>query len=397
MVPSSATWRPIRSRASSSAPSPRSATSAACAWSPNGWTTRACCRCCASAASTWPRASPCTGRNGWCSSAIPCVRQAEPRPRPDHRHGQSCRPLATMPAGWMLAFAAGASTATVDLEPYLRRDSYERVKISPDGAYFAITVPMEDRTVLAVVRRNDLQPTAKVAGGVGSEVDDFWWANNERVVVSMAHRYGSRDEPGVIGELHAVNADGSYAKLLASPYGLQESNPLVSHLRYELEGSVFMLDPMPTERNFILVQSVAQTSDPVSQIERLDLYTRRRTHLASAPLPYASLPTEVDGQLRSAHGVGRDNSNKLYCREDDKAKWRLVHDEATAKVRAFARGFTADGRLAYLQMEHRQGPDSLGTWDPETGEYTELLRDEVVEPLHIIHDLDGRTPDRKSV
>jgi len=299
---------------------------------------------------------------------------------------------AALAAGWMLVFAAGASTATVDLEPYLRRDSYERVKISPDGAYFAITVPMEDRTVLAVVRREDLQPTAKVAGGVGSEVDDFWWANNERVVVSMAHRYGSRDQPGVIGELHAVNADGSYAKLLASPYGLQESNPLVSHLRYELEGSVFMLDPMPTERNFILVQSVAQTSDPVSQIERLDLYTRRRTHLASGPLPYASFTTDAAGQVRFAHGVGRDNSNKLYYREDDKAKWRLVHDEATAKVRAFARGFTPDGRLAYLQMEHRQGPDSLGTWDPETGEYTELLRDEVVEPLHIIHDLDGRTP-----
>src|SRR5690606_41887644 len=117
------------------------------------------------------------------------------------------RMAVTLAAGWMLAAPAGADPAKVDLEPYLRRDLYERVKISPDGAYFAITVPMEDRTVLAVVRRKDLQPTAKVAGGVGSEVDDFCWANNERVVVSMAHRYVSLDDPGVICVLHAFNAD----------------------------------------------------------------------------------------------------------------------------------------------------------------------------------------------
>src|SRR5690606_28132524 len=218
-------------------------------------------------------------------------------------------------------------TATVDPEPYLRRDSYERVKISPDGAYFAITVPREDRTVLAVVRRNDLQPTAKVAGGVGSEADDFWWANNERVVVSMAHRYGSRDQPGVIGELHAVNADGSYAKLLASPYGLKESNPLVTHVRTVLEGSVFMLDPLPGEHKDILVQSVAQQGDPTSQVERLDLYTRRRTHVASGPLPHASFTTAAAGQVRFALGAGSDNVSKLYYRDGDGAQWRLVNEQ----------------------------------------------------------------------
>lgn len=298
----------------------------------------------------------------------------------------------TLAAGWMLAAPAGADPAKVDLEPYLRRDLYERVKISPDGAYFAVTVPMEDRTVLAVVRRDGMEATAKVAGGAGSEVDDFWWANGERVVVSMAHRYGSRDQPGVIGELHAVNADGSYAKLLASPYGLKESNPLVTHVRTVLEGSVFMLDPLPGEHKDILVQSVAQQGDPTSQVERLDLYTRRRTHVASGPLPHASFTTDAAGQVRFALGAGSDNVSKLYYRDGDGAQWRLVNDQGSSGHREFALGFAAGGKLAYLQVEHPQGPDSLVAWDPASGTSTPLLRDEAVDPYRILYDLDGRTP-----
>ncbi len=300
--------------------------------------------------------------------------------------------IAALAAAWMSAAPAMAAAPAVDLEPYLARDLYERVKISPDGAHYAVTVPMEDRTMLVVVRRDGMEATAKVAGGAGSAVDDFWWANEERVVVSMAHRYGSRDKPVAIGELHAVNADGSYAKLLASPYGLQESNPLVTHVRNVLEGSVYMLDPLPAERSDILVQSVAQKVDPTSQVERLDLYTRRRTHVASGPLPNAWFTTDATGQVRFAQGYGPDNATKLYYRDGDQAKWRLVNDEAATGHRELALGFTADGTVAYLQVEHAEGPDSLVSWDPASGSYTPLLRDETVEPYRILYDLDGRTP-----
>ena len=64
-------------------------------------------------------------------------------------------------AAWM--FAAPAC-AQVDLDAYLRRDRYERMKISPTGEFIAVTVPLEDRTVLAILRLSDKTIAAKAAG-----------------------------------------------------------------------------------------------------------------------------------------------------------------------------------------------------------------------------------------
>ncbi|MET0754809.1 MAG: S9 family peptidase, partial [Pseudoxanthomonas sp.] len=114
---------------------------------------------------------------------------------------------------------AWPAAAQVDLDAYLKRDRYERVKISPTGEYLAVTVPLEDRTALAILRRSDKAITSKAIGGEHSLVHDFWWANDERVVVAMARRLGSQDAPYATGELHAVNADGTQGMLLASPNG----------------------------------------------------------------------------------------------------------------------------------------------------------------------------------
>lgn len=126
----------------------------------------------------------------------------------------------TVSVGCLLALVVampGQAQDALDLTPYLKSDQFERIKISPSGDYFALTMPLEDRTVLGIVRRQDKVATAKVTGGANSVVDDFWWASDERMVVSMAQRLGSRDEPVAIGQLHAIDADGRTAACSQAP------------------------------------------------------------------------------------------------------------------------------------------------------------------------------------
>ncbi|GAB3509937.1 S9 family peptidase [Pseudoxanthomonas daejeonensis] len=289
--------------------------------------------------------------------------------------------------------AAAAGQGKVDLAPYLKQDQYERVKISPDGAYFAVTVPLEDRTVLAIIRRSDMVPTTKIMGGENSVVDDFWWANNERVVVSMAGKYGSRDRPYTRGELHAVNADGKNSKLLASPYGVDDTPGNSFTYRTEFERAVFMQGTLRDEPNKVLVSAMAvNTSDPYVRIEKLDIYTLKRDVLASAPVRRADFVADLKGQVRFAVGADTDNVSRLYYREGSGGKWQLVNDENVTKRQEYPLGLNAEGTLAYLQAERSEGPDAIVSWNPATGEYREVLRDAVADPYRILYDLDGQTP-----
>jgi len=245
-------------------------------------------------------------------------------------------------AAWMLAAPV---VAQVDVEAYLKRDRYERMKISPTGEYMAVTVPLEDRNALAILRLSDKAITAKAIAGENSLVDDFWWANDERVVVAMAQRLGSRDAPYATGELHAVNADGSRPMLLASPYGIPDSNAGIGGtIRMNLESAVFLIDPLASDERNVLVASMLPGNDPQTRVEKMDIYNRRRTSVATAPVRNASFTADVSGEVRFARGSGYDNVSKLYYREARGEAWRLVNDEAQSGVVVHALGFSEDER-----------------------------------------------------
>lgn len=285
----------------------------------------------------------------------------------------------------------GQAQEALDLTPYLKRDQIERIKISPDGDYFALTMPMEDRTVLGIVRRKDKAATARVTSGVNSVVDDFWRAGNERVVISMAQRFGSRDETAAIGELHAIDADGKNGRLLASPYG---TNPDINgaQLKMDLDPATYMLETLPDDQRNILVATIRFGGDPNVRVDKLDIQTGRRRTVATAPVRRADFVTDRQGRIRFASGADVTNASKLSYRDNDDAPWRLINDAASSKHREFPLGFSADGSLAYMRVEQDTGTDVLAAWDPITGKSTPLLHDDTVDPYRILRDLDGITP-----
>src|SRR5204863_2484304 len=116
-------------------------------------------------------------------------------------------------AGLLLCWHTGAD-AQVDLERYIKAETYGTTRISPTGEYFAVTMNFPDRSMLVIQRRSDGQIIAKAAGREHSAVEAFWWVNDHRVVVAMAERQGSRDKPTPTGELYGMNADGSNPKIL---------------------------------------------------------------------------------------------------------------------------------------------------------------------------------------
>ena len=299
---------------------------------------------------------------------------------------RDCAFVLAMLVGCLLAPLATA----VDIDAFVKKGQFEDIKISPTGEYYAATMPRADRTVVVIVRRVDKKVVGAAQGIKNSVVDDFWWVNNERVVISLAEKFGSEDRPYPTGVLHAINADGSNAKVLVGSAGEVNS---VSNIAV-LSGAEYaqLIDDLPQDDQNILVSVSPYSAEPNSRVERVDVYTGKRKLVASAPVRRAHFLVDPAGTVRFAMGADSDNASKLYYRADDKAGWQLLNDEsASGRVEA-PLGFSADGKLAYLQVEQAQGTDAIVAMDVTSGTRTTRARDDVADPYRVLYSFRGRNP-----
>lgn len=275
--------------------------------------------------------------------------------------------------------------ADVDLDAYVRKDRFETLKVSPRGDYFAATVPLEDRTVLVVMSRADNKITGTFSNGRNTHVVDFWWANDERVVMAAAEKFGALDQPQSTGEIYAINADGSGAELLV---GQRASGSGVG-TRIQVKKAelvvAFPVDMLDDDDRNILISVHPFNADPYTRAERLDIYSGRRTTVARAPVRNARFVTDNRGVVRFALGAGVDLVNKLYYRGGEGGEWKLLNDEAVTLRTETPVGFSEDDRTAYLMVEKDQGPDAIVAMDVASGARNEVLRDDNTDPLSVIH------------
>lgn len=279
------------------------------------------------------------------------------------------------------------SFAAVDLRPFLARGTFGAIKLSPTGEFYAATVRLPDRTALVVFRRKDNQPQAKVTGAVNSAIADFWWVNDQRVVVAMADQLGSLAAPQQTGELHGINADGSAARLLVG-----HTNAAVGSERVILGdfSAAYLIDDLPgDDRHVLIARSDYGSADPLTRVERMNVYNGKRKLIARAPVRRARFVSDPDGVVRFAVGAGNDNGNLMYYRADGTADWQLLNDENASGHAEAPLGFSADGATAYLQVEQSEGPDAVVAWDLASGRRKELLRDPRVDPFELIRDRAG--------
>lgn len=275
--------------------------------------------------------------------------------------------------------------AAVDLSSYVRKDQFHDIKLSPKGEYYAATVPLEDRTVLVVIRRSDNALTGRFAMGRNTHVDDFWWVNDERLVIGMAEKFGALDRPQQTGELYAINADGSGADILIGQR--VQGAGLGTHIQPKKVDQVaaFVVDDLPADEKSIVVSVMPFSADPYTRAERLDVYSGRRATLARAPVRNADFVTDNQGIVRFATGFGVDNLRKLYYRAGDGKDWQLVGDEAVSGRKEIPIGFSADDLTAYLEVEQMEGPNAIVAFDIPTQQRREVLRDDDVDPARYIY------------
>lgn len=298
--------------------------------------------------------------------------------------------------GWTMLLALGLLASpmagAVDVQAYVKKERFDNIKLSPKGDYYAATVKLENRTALVILRRSDNKLTANFNMGKNTHVVDFEWVNPERVLISMAEKFGALEQPQGTGEIYAINADGTQPDLLVGQRVQGNGLGTLIQPKKVEQVDARLVDALPDDDKNVIISVRPFNADPYTRAERMDVNSGRRQLLARAPVRNAYFVTDSTGTVRFASGFGSDNVRKLYYRKADGMEWRLLSDEAVTGLAESPVGFSADDTIAYFDSEQESGPNAIVAFNIASESRKELLRDDDSDPARIIYRNASSTP-----
>lgn len=285
---------------------------------------------------------------------------------------------------WPLVAAAQTAAKTPGLEDFIRMDRFHTVKISPKGTYIAATVPVDDKTVLVVLKPGESKPTAHFNLRGRTHVMDFVWANDERLLFTLGEKDGALEQPTPQGEIWGMNADGSQTKVLVGWKNSDRTSGRAGGKAALEPVAATLVDALDNDDDKAII-AVYRLGTQFTSAEKMDVNSGSRIPVAQAPIENASFVSDRNGDVRFALGAKSDNYSKLYYRNDRKSEWTLVNDEAVSGAIMVPLDFSQDNSVAYVRAEQKTGPDSVLAFDVATRQMVPVVRDDFVDPAGLIY------------
>lgn len=273
------------------------------------------------------------------------------------------------------------------IEDFLRKERFLDVKLSPKGTYAAATVPLEDKTVLVILKPGQKTPYGYVNfKEKNTHVVNFWWVNDERLLFTIGERAGALEKPVSFGEIWGTNADGTRQGILVGARASQAPGRAGGKSRAEAS-AFFVVDTLKDDDDFVLIGAVPFDAGeaPFTSVERMNVNTGTKIPVTRAPVRGSSFLTDNKGVVRFASGENRDFKSVLYYRSGDNGEWKLINDESVSGKQVTALDFDRDDRIAYLDSTQKTGPDAIMAFDVGSMSMREVARDAFVDPSGLLY------------
>ena len=198
------------------------------------------------------------------------------------------------------------------------RSEIQDAKISPSGRYLALGAIQKDVRGISVLDLKKQKFVSAVNLPGTSELGDFFWANDERIVAKVMVNHSWQESPDNYGELFAFNLDGSKSKMIYGyRTGKMQTGTAIKQ-RKATYGWAEIIDPLYGDDDHILISSTPmdKNDNKLTEVLRLNIYkgtTDKR--LAKSPLPYAYFPSflsKADGSLGLATAFDEKNEQHSY-------------------------------------------------------------------------------------
>jgi acetyl esterase/lipase len=283
--------------------------------------------------------------------------------------------------------AATALAQPLPIEDYMANPAFRTAKISPDGKYIALAVPRLDTDVLLV---SDIETQAPLTGFETEQdtgIADFWWVNEERLVLNTFVYRNDIDRPLNTGNLFAFNIDNSKRLAIAGPrtgeyaaYAVLDTlrsdfnNILVTRWPIDARGAVGTTVRSKPEAYLLNVYEA-----PLQERTGSRLGDNRLNGAITSPLPWGDLHSDSEGEVRLATATNDEGKFEASIREN--SVWKSIDlpfandDDPTDGIGQLI-GFGPENKGIYYLARSEYGTTALAYYDLTSSESTILFRHE---------------------
>jgi dipeptidyl aminopeptidase/acylaminoacyl peptidase len=259
-----------------------------------------------------------------------------------------------------------AQARDVPVRDFFKKAEFTNVSLSPTGEYITVSVPQEDRTVLAAFRVDGMQLVGKWDWGPKKHIDEVVWVNDERFFMYVSKKEGRFDRRRATPDVYASNVDGKQRADI--PNG----------------GYYQIVDVLEEDDNNILVSRSIDSA----YLFKMNVRNGSVRTVASSPLYLGGFLVDHDANLRYATGMSEKREVIVLRRDRD--EWVEVSRTPETKTERVPMGFAADNKRVYYRVSRDGKPTEVVLVDPETGEETLVTKNPNVDPSGYVPSSDGR-------
>ena len=257
---------------------------------------------------------------------------------------------------------------------------FANMKISPDGKHLAVETYIKGTKVLAFIKRQTLEMVNAIRLSSNGEISDYFWVNNERVVIQLAESAPWAKEPLYTGELYAINIDGKKSELI---YGYRAGKQQVGSnikKRESIYGWADIIDTLPDDDKQILIASTSWSlkGDRQADVLLLDVYSGKSRKVSYAPGPYTRFLTNQQNELALAVSLNKDNQQDVFVYNKESKDWLKIPPQQ------FGRSFSPvaindDATAVYVLDDYQQDKRGLFEFSLSDFKYKPIFTDEKVD------------------
>jgi len=180
------------------------------------------------------------------------------------------------------AFAKEAKTTqkrvsqTSNIESFFKDDDYRNVSLSPDGKHIALIKNDNGIAKLIIVDVATMKATNTIHFTKKDSVGDYYWANNERLLIFLSTKQRNKEQKSYYGELYAIDINKNKGKFVFGVRSLVRKGRIksgVNSIDYERHLShPKIIDNLINDDDHVLI-STSQYNNEGMWVYKLNIYS----------------------------------------------------------------------------------------------------------------------------